>query len=97
MNVARTERIVMKKLLAIAALGTAIALTANPAFAAPDITMERPSGPPSSDRIAATFTNQIRKGISLIRIRIENCTCRSFPGDQPPYRAVRSSVWPSHF
>jgi hypothetical protein len=34
MNVARTERIVMKKLLAIAALGTAIALTANPAFAA---------------------------------------------------------------
>jgi hypothetical protein len=34
MNVARTESIVMKKLLAIAALGTAVALTASPAFAA---------------------------------------------------------------
>jgi hypothetical protein len=34
MNVARTERIVMKKLLAIAALGTAVALTASPALAA---------------------------------------------------------------
>jgi hypothetical protein len=34
MNVARTERIVMKKLLAIAALGTAVALTASTAFAA---------------------------------------------------------------
>jgi hypothetical protein len=40
----------------------------------------------SNDRIVATFTNQIRKGIGLIRIQIQYRTCRSSPGDQPPDR-----------